>query len=154
MMALPIERARYEAERPERRYRQVEPERRLVARGLERDWEKALGALARRRRQTRRPPNPVLRTNCLPTPASPAVQITPEEALRPSHLPAIAWDAPRNPACRTRREVPEGTTRKPTSPPPLDVTAAQPVQFQHARMPAEAAGDGGRFGSVRTYSTT
>lgn len=43
---LQVERARYEAERADRRYRQVEPEHRLVARGLERDWEKALGALA------------------------------------------------------------------------------------------------------------
>jgi DNA invertase Pin-like site-specific DNA recombinase len=43
---LQVERSRYEAERAERRYRQVEPEHRLVARGLERDWEKALGALA------------------------------------------------------------------------------------------------------------
>ncbi|MCA1700526.1 MAG: recombinase family protein [Actinobacteria bacterium] len=37
---------RKQAERAERRYRQVEPEHRLVARGLERDWEKALGTLA------------------------------------------------------------------------------------------------------------
>ncbi|MCA1679769.1 MAG: recombinase family protein, partial [Actinobacteria bacterium] len=36
---LQIERARYDAERAERRYRAVEPEHRLVARGLERDWE-------------------------------------------------------------------------------------------------------------------
>ena len=43
---LQVERARYEAERAERRYRQVEPEHRLVARGLERDWEKTLKALA------------------------------------------------------------------------------------------------------------
>jgi DNA invertase Pin-like site-specific DNA recombinase len=43
---LQVERARYDAERAERRYRQVEPEHRLVARGLERDWEKTLGALA------------------------------------------------------------------------------------------------------------
>ena len=43
---LQVERARYQAERAERRYRQVEPEHRLVARGLERDWERALGALA------------------------------------------------------------------------------------------------------------
>ena len=42
---LQLERARYEAERAERRYRQVEPEHRLVARGLERDWEQALTAL-------------------------------------------------------------------------------------------------------------
>ena len=43
---LQVERTTYQAERAERRYRQVEPEHRLVARGLERDWEKALGALA------------------------------------------------------------------------------------------------------------
>ena len=43
---LQVEQARYQADRAERRYRQVEPEHRLVARGLERDWEKALGALA------------------------------------------------------------------------------------------------------------
>jgi DNA invertase Pin-like site-specific DNA recombinase len=43
---LQVEQARYQADRAERRYRQVEPEHRLVARGLERDWETALGALA------------------------------------------------------------------------------------------------------------
>jgi DNA invertase Pin-like site-specific DNA recombinase len=43
---LQAEQARYQAEKAERRYRQVEPEHRLVARGLERDWEKALSALA------------------------------------------------------------------------------------------------------------
>ncbi|MGH2929919.1 MAG: recombinase family protein, partial [Solirubrobacteraceae bacterium] len=43
---LQVERAKYQAERAERRYRQVEPEHRLVARGLERDWEHALTALA------------------------------------------------------------------------------------------------------------
>ncbi len=42
---LQVERAEYEAERAERRYRAVEPEHRLVARGLERDWEQALTAL-------------------------------------------------------------------------------------------------------------
>ncbi|MCA1681484.1 MAG: recombinase family protein, partial [Actinobacteria bacterium] len=40
-----VERAQYEAERAERRYRQVEPEHRLVARGLERDWEQKLARL-------------------------------------------------------------------------------------------------------------
>jgi DNA invertase Pin-like site-specific DNA recombinase len=40
---LEVERARYEAERAERRYRAVEPENRLVARGLEADWEQCLG---------------------------------------------------------------------------------------------------------------
>jgi DNA invertase Pin-like site-specific DNA recombinase len=42
---LQVERARYDAQRAERRYRQVEPEHRLVARGLERDWEDALAKL-------------------------------------------------------------------------------------------------------------
>ncbi|MCA1701652.1 MAG: zinc ribbon domain-containing protein, partial [Actinobacteria bacterium] len=44
---LQVERSKYQAERAERRYRQVEPEHRLVARGLERDWENALGELAK-----------------------------------------------------------------------------------------------------------
>jgi DNA invertase Pin-like site-specific DNA recombinase len=44
---LQVERASYRAERAERRYRQVEPEHRLVARGLERDWETALQELAK-----------------------------------------------------------------------------------------------------------
>ena len=60
---LEVERARYEAERTERRYRAVEPENRLVARGLETEWEKRLRDLAaaetelRRREQQR--PNPM-----------------------------------------------------------------------------------------------
>jgi DNA invertase Pin-like site-specific DNA recombinase len=43
---LEVERARYEAERAERRYRMVEPENRLVARGLETEWENRLRELA------------------------------------------------------------------------------------------------------------
>jgi DNA invertase Pin-like site-specific DNA recombinase len=42
---LQVERARYEAERAERRYRTVEPENRLVARTLEQDWENKLKEL-------------------------------------------------------------------------------------------------------------
>ncbi|MBX9623578.1 MAG: recombinase family protein [Gemmataceae bacterium] len=38
-----VERARYEAERAARQYHAVEPENRLVARALERQWEEALG---------------------------------------------------------------------------------------------------------------
>ena len=37
-----LERARYESQRAERQYNAVEPENRLVARGLERRWEEAL----------------------------------------------------------------------------------------------------------------
>ncbi|MDE0212206.1 MAG: hypothetical protein OXJ64_20290, partial [Boseongicola sp.] len=42
---LAVERARYDAERAERRYRAVEPENRLVGRGLEAEWERSLAAL-------------------------------------------------------------------------------------------------------------
>jgi len=40
-----VERARYNAQRAERRYRAVDPENRLVARGLEAEWESALQEL-------------------------------------------------------------------------------------------------------------
>ena len=43
---LALERARYAAQCAERRYRAVDPENRLVARGLEAEWERCLGALA------------------------------------------------------------------------------------------------------------
>jgi len=42
---LSVERANYEASRAERRYRAVDPDNRLVARGLEREWEESLSAL-------------------------------------------------------------------------------------------------------------
>lgn len=42
---LQVERARYEAQRAERRYRAVDPDNRLVARGLEAEWEKRLREL-------------------------------------------------------------------------------------------------------------
>lgn len=41
-----VERARYTADKAERRYRAVDPDNRLVARGLEADWEQALSTLA------------------------------------------------------------------------------------------------------------
>jgi DNA invertase Pin-like site-specific DNA recombinase len=55
-----VEQARYQATRAERRYRAVDPDNRLVARGLEREWETALRELADAeaelaRRQTARP---------------------------------------------------------------------------------------------------
>jgi DNA invertase Pin-like site-specific DNA recombinase len=40
-----VERAEYEAQRAERRYRAVDPENRLVARGLEAEWEQSLRQL-------------------------------------------------------------------------------------------------------------
>ena len=42
---LSVERVRYEAQRAERRYRAVDPENRLVARGLEAEWELRLSEL-------------------------------------------------------------------------------------------------------------
>jgi DNA invertase Pin-like site-specific DNA recombinase len=42
---LGVERAGYEVARAERRYRAVDPENRLVARGLEREWEQSLQSL-------------------------------------------------------------------------------------------------------------
>ena len=42
---LRLERARYEAKRAERQYQAVEPENRLVARSLEKQWEERLRAV-------------------------------------------------------------------------------------------------------------
>jgi predicted DNA-binding transcriptional regulator AlpA len=42
---LGVERASYQVTRAERRYRAVDPDNRLVARGLEREWEESLSAL-------------------------------------------------------------------------------------------------------------
>ena len=50
---LRLERARYEADRARRRYQEVEPEHRLVARSLERDWNEKLLALAQLEREYR-----------------------------------------------------------------------------------------------------
>ena len=44
-VTLQVERARYETQRAERRYRAVDPENRLVARGLEAEWERCLREL-------------------------------------------------------------------------------------------------------------
>lgn len=69
---LAVERARYETERAERRYRTVEPENRLVARGLEAEWErhlreleKAQSELARREQQRPRTVTPLERSALL-----------------------------------------------------------------------------------------
>jgi DNA invertase Pin-like site-specific DNA recombinase/sugar-specific transcriptional regulator TrmB len=42
---LTVERATYEAQRAERRYRAIDPDNRLIARGLEAEWEKSLREL-------------------------------------------------------------------------------------------------------------
>ena len=73
---LEIERRRYEASKAERRYRAVDPENRLVARGLEADWENRLRDLASaeadlRRRESQQPaslsPEQLLRLKALST---------------------------------------------------------------------------------------
>jgi DNA invertase Pin-like site-specific DNA recombinase len=60
---LEVERARYETERAERRYRTVDPENRLVARGLETEWESRLrdqaAAEAELRRREQQRPSPL-----------------------------------------------------------------------------------------------
>jgi hypothetical protein len=61
-----VERKRYRAQRAERRYRAVDPDNRLVARGLEAEWEQGLrdlaqaeAELARREQQRRRTVPPI-----------------------------------------------------------------------------------------------
>ena len=51
-----VEQARYHAARAERRYQAVDPDNRLVARGLETAWEKGPHRAGRRRDRTRPPP--------------------------------------------------------------------------------------------------
>lgn len=67
-----VERTRYGAQRAERRYRAVDPDNRLVARGLEAEWEKCLQAvraaeaeLARREQQRPRALSPEERAGVL-----------------------------------------------------------------------------------------
>ena len=50
-LTLQVERALYEVDRAQRRYRSVEPENRLVARTLEREWEDKLAELAQAKEQ-------------------------------------------------------------------------------------------------------
>ena len=57
---LAVERAGYEAQRAERRYRAVDPDNRLVARGIEAEWEKCLRELERPR------PNLRVANSCAP----------------------------------------------------------------------------------------
>ncbi len=80
-----VERARYQATRAERRYRAVDPDNRLVARGLETEWEKALADLATAQnaleQRRRRRPAPL-------TGAEHAAVLALAE-----DLPAV-WDAP------------------------------------------------------------
>ena len=90
-----LERARYEAEDAERRYRAVDPENRLVARSLEQRWEEALRA----ERQVRDDYDRFLRER--------PPQLSPEERARiaalSADLPAL-WHAPGT-THRDRKEI-------------------------------------------------
>ena len=84
---LALERARYGAERAERRYRAVEPENRLVARGLETEWEQRLQELDQaqaeltRRKQQRPTALTHAQRNALPGTRS----RSPTRLVRPHH---------------------------------------------------------------------
>jgi DNA invertase Pin-like site-specific DNA recombinase len=82
---LRLERARYEAELARRRFLAVEPENRLVARNLEKDWNEKLFAIEQFERQQ------------LGSPSGTAVRLSPEERQRilklAEDLPAL-WHAP------------------------------------------------------------
>jgi hypothetical protein len=68
---LEVERTRYEAQRAERRYKACDPENRLVARGLETEWENRLRDLAAAENEWRRREH-----------QQPAHRLTPEETQR------------------------------------------------------------------------
>jgi len=92
---LQVERARYEAQRAEARYRAVEPENRLVARTLEAEWEQRLDALAAAEAELAR------------REAEHPVQLTPQQR---EHIHALGadlrrvWDAPTT-TDRDRKEL-------------------------------------------------
>jgi DNA invertase Pin-like site-specific DNA recombinase len=76
---LRIERARYEADLAQRRFFAVEPENRLVARTLERDWNEKLAEIERLEREYATQPRPT------------ALLVSPEERQR---ILALAQDLP------------------------------------------------------------
>jgi excisionase family DNA binding protein len=90
-----VERARYQAAKAERRYLAVDPDNRLVARGLEAEWEKALRVLADA--ETELAHREAVRPKTL----------TPQEKtaiLALGHDVAAVWDAPTT-TDRDRKEL-------------------------------------------------
>ena len=93
---LAVERADYEVQRAERRYRAVDPDNRLVARGLETQWEHSLRALEQARSELTR--REQLR---------PQQQLTPEQR---EHVLALGrdlqrlWNAPST-SLRDKKEL-------------------------------------------------
>ncbi len=65
------EQARYDAGRAERRYRAVDPDNRLVARGLEAEWERALRAQADAEAELARREKTLLRGTARAAPSPP-----------------------------------------------------------------------------------
>ena len=89
---LGVERASYEASRAERRYIAVDPDNRLVARGLERDWEQRLADLEAAkdelaRRLEQRPMSSVRRSVSACSPSGPT---SPRSGMRRRPHPATA----------------------------------------------------------------
>jgi DNA invertase Pin-like site-specific DNA recombinase len=93
---LHLERARYEADLARRRYQAVEPELRLVARTLEREWEAKLAEVARLEREAATRPSPT------------AHLVRPEERQRilavAEDLPSV-WDASTTTAVQRKQLV-------------------------------------------------
>jgi DNA invertase Pin-like site-specific DNA recombinase len=90
-----IERAQYEADLARRRYKSVEPENRLVARSLEREWNEKLAEVERLERDYARTPKPAVLS------LSPAER---EQIRRLAQdLPAI-WQAPTT-TCAQRKQL-------------------------------------------------
>jgi hypothetical protein len=85
------EQARYEAGRAERRYRAVDPDNRLVARGLEAEWERVLRAQADAEAE-------------LAAARTPAPGLSPRTNGQRSWRSATTWDP-----SGTRRPPPTGT---------------------------------------------
>jgi DNA invertase Pin-like site-specific DNA recombinase len=88
-----VERARYEAARAERRYLAVDPDNRLVARGLEADWE------------TSSPPSPTPKPNS-PGAKPPAPAPSPTTSVAPSPR-----SVPTSGKCGRRRRPPTETAK-------------------------------------------
>jgi hypothetical protein len=83
-----LERAKYEADLARRRYKTVDPENRLVARSLEREWNEKLAEVERLEREYRR----------LPKPAALSLSPAEREQIRrlaqdlPARLPGADYD--------------------------------------------------------------
>ena len=85
---LAVERARYEADRAERAFHQVEPENRLVARTLESRWESKLAALGEAEEAL------------VATPSGPPAPARPRRTRATRHRPAPPLGQPGHPSPR------------------------------------------------------